>query len=230
MAQFHFVEDYERYVADLIREYPLEEAMTRAVGGAASFDTVGEIERNVMLYAGLTNGMSVIDLGCGSGRLAAALGKSMQIEYIGLDIVQQLLDYAATVTPTNYNYILNHALTLPSADDSSDFLASFSVFTHLLHSETYLYLEDARRALKHGGKVVFSFLEFSNPDHWGSFEGEVATRRMGNGGHLNTMIERDVVKRWAEKLGYTNLEIVDGHDAPWGGSAMWQSVAIMQKP
>lgn len=33
MAQFHFVEDYERHVAALLEQHPIDEAMSLAVGG-----------------------------------------------------------------------------------------------------------------------------------------------------------------------------------------------------
>lgn len=230
MAQFHFVEDYQRLVADLIAQYSLDEAMARAVGGVGSFEAVGDIECDVMTYAGLRNGMSVIDLGCGSGRLAVALSKRFSIEYCGLDIVQDLLTYAKSRTPANYHYIMNHSLTLPIPAQSVDFFSAFSVFTHLLPAESYLYLEDAMRVLRPGGRVVFSFLEFSNPEHWPSFEGEVNGRRAGQSSHLNMMLDRSAIELWGTKLGFTGLQFVDGREGPWGGHPMWQAVAIMQKP
>ena len=42
MAQFHFVEEYEKHVAQLIKDYPLDEAMRLAVGGG--FQEIGAIE------------------------------------------------------------------------------------------------------------------------------------------------------------------------------------------
>ena len=146
MAEFHFVEDYERLVADLIAKHPIEEAMSLAVGGY--YDQIGQVEGHLLRWAGLANGMSVVDLGCGSGRLAHALGKAFAINYLGVDIVQALLDYAATKSPTNYSFVLNRSLTLPADEKSADFVTAFSVFTHLLPSESYLYMEDARRVLK----------------------------------------------------------------------------------
>ena len=177
MAQFHFVDDYERLVADLIATKPLDEAISFAVGGG--YEAVGTIERDLLCWAGLRDGMALIDLGCGSGRLASATGKSLKIEYIGVDIIQSLLDYAASRSPINYQFILNRTLAIPAADDSADMVCAFSLFTHLLHSETYLYMEDAKRVLKSGGKLVFTFLEFVDPQHWPQFMGEVNGRRPG---------------------------------------------------
>jgi ubiquinone/menaquinone biosynthesis C-methylase UbiE len=231
MAQFHFVEDYERLVASLVAQYPIEEAMSRAVGGGiGSYEAIGEIELNVVRWAGLQDGMSIIDVGCGSGRLAHAIGQHMSVDFLGVDIVQQLLDYAKTKSPANYRFVCHRELTIPAKDYSAEMVSAFSLFTHLLHAETYLYLEDARRVLRPGGKVVFSFLEFGDPGHWDSFLGEVAGRRaFGGGAHLNTMIERNAIACWANALGYKVQSIVGGTQAPWGGSALWQAVCVLQK-
>ena len=61
-----------------------------AVGG--EYEKYGQIERALVAFAGLRDGDRLIDLGCGSGRLAWALGQSMRVEYLGIDIVQALLD------------------------------------------------------------------------------------------------------------------------------------------
>jgi 2-polyprenyl-3-methyl-5-hydroxy-6-metoxy-1,4-benzoquinol methylase len=89
MAQFHFVEDYEKLVANLIEKYPIDEAMCIAVGSSSyhEYREIGATEAEILRYAGLKDGMSLVDLGCGSGRLASELGRSMNIEFTGIDIV-----------------------------------------------------------------------------------------------------------------------------------------------
>ena len=84
--------------------------------------------------------------------------------------------------------------------------------------------------LKPGGKVVFSFLEFANPEHWPSFEGDANARKVDARRPLNTMIERNSIHCWAERRGYVDLEFVDGREAPWEGPPMWQAIATMRKP
>ena len=49
MAEFHFVEDYERHVARLMRDHPIDEAMSLAVGGA--YDIIGRIEAEALVKA-----------------------------------------------------------------------------------------------------------------------------------------------------------------------------------
>lgn len=227
MAEFHFVEDYERHVAHLIATMPLDEAMSLAVGGA--YDAIGAVERDIMRWAGLRDGMAVLDFGCGSGRLGSSLGRSFSIDYLGLDIVQSLLDYARSRCPNHFRFALNRSRTIPAADAWADMISSFSVFTHLLHSETYLYLEEMRQVLKPGGRIVMSFLEFASPAHWEPFIGEVNNRREHAGSPLNTMIERPVIDLWCDRLGLVREHFVDGDDAPWGLVPLGQSVAVLRK-
>lgn len=228
MATFHFVEDYERVVRDLIRQHPIDEAMSLAVGG--SYEEIGRIEYAILRYAGLTEGQSVVDLGCGSGRLAFALSRGLTVNYTGLDVVQPLLDYAISKCPKSYRFILNHALTLPLPDASTDLCCAFSVFTHLLQAETYLYLQDMHRCLVPGGRVVLSFLEFAMPTHWEPFSVTVETQRTRTTPHLNQFIERNQIEVWARHLGYKAPTFVDGTAAPWpSGAALGQSIAILDR-
>jgi len=228
MAKFHFVEDYENYVASLLAKHPIDEAMSLAVGG--DYLAMGSIQRDVVLWAGLEPGMSFVDFGCGSGRLAVSLARALPINYHGIDIVRSLLDYAASKCPPSYRFSLNHSLSLPVADGAADFISAFSVFTHLLPSEIYIYLEDMHRALRPGGTVVFSFMEVADPQHWGPFMSEVAVRRGGPVGPINTLIERPFIQRMCTALDFTVAHFVDSLATPWKTAALGQSIAVLRRP
>ncbi len=228
MAQFHFVEDYERHVANLVASMPLDQAMEAAVGGG--FELVGGIERELLNYAGLRSGMSLVDLGCGSGRLARALGRSdKEIAYVGIDIVQALLDYAATQSPPSYRFVKHQELSLPLDRVSMDFACAFSVFTHLLHHESYLYLEDFHRVLKPGGKLLFSFLEFAAPAHWTVFRHTADQQKASNQAHLNSFIERHVIEVWADRAGFVVEAFIGGDETIGGQPPLGQSSALLRK-
>ncbi len=228
MAKFHFVEDYERLVRRLMWKYPLDEAMSRAVGGGG-YEHIGQVEAAIVKYAGLRDGDSLIDLGCGSGRLASALGQQMKIEYSGIDVIRALLKYAKKKSPENYKFILNRTLGIPLPDASADMATAFSVFTHLLHHESYIYLEHMKRVVRPGGLVIFSFLEFAEASHWSQFEATVDVQRSATMPHLNQYMERSQIELWSSKIGYGSVRFVDGPDSPWGSpGALGQSVAILR--
>lgn len=224
MAQFHFVEDYERHVANLIANHPLDEAMSLAVGG--DYYDVGENEAAILEWIGLKDGMTLFDLGCGSGRLANALGSRFKIEFTGTDVVQDLLDYAGQKSPNNYRFIRHAELSMPMPDASCDFVTAFSVFTHLLPAESFIYMREARRILKPQGKLVFSFLEVLNPSHWTSFLAEVDGRLSGHG-HLNMMLERAMIEKMAQESRFKVKRFVAGSQNLWGLRPLGQSVAIL---
>ncbi len=226
-GQPHFVRDYEKLVRWLVRSKPIDEAMSVAVGG--DYYKTGAVECDIVQWAGLRDGMAIIDFGCGSGRLAQALGKRCNVDYTGIDVVQSLLDYAKTKCPPKYRFVKSQKLDLPLPDSSADMIACFSVFTHLMPSESYLYLKDMRRVLRPGGRLVLSFLEFANPDHWQPFEVQIAGALHPAGAlHLNMLIERSVLDLWCRKLGLIRETFVDGDAHPWGDSPIGQSVAIIR--
>ena len=228
MAKFHFVEDYERYVRHLMRRHPIDEAMSLAVGG--DYAEIGAIECEILRHAGLRDGDSLVDFGCGSGRLAVRLAETVRVDYLGLDVVRPLLDYARTKCPPHYRFQLNTSLRLPVETGAVDWFAAFSVFTHLLHTETYLYLEEMHRALRPGGRVVASFLEFAVYPHWGVFRETVEQQRASHVPHINQFIERNAWELWARELGFAAVAFVDGLAAPWpSGRILGQSVAVLTK-
>lgn len=227
MAQFHFVEDYEKLVARLIKTYPIDEAMSHAVGGG--YEMFGQIEAGVLETVGLKNGMRLVDMGCGSGRLATVLHQRTEISYVGIDIVQTLLDYAQTKAP-KYQFLLHRGLSIPQPDNSTDMVSAFSLFTHLLHAETYIYLEECVRILKPGGKIVFSFLEFAEPAHWVVFDHTKKATAAETGDHLNMFIERGAIDVWAARLGIAVEQYISATSPVWNGHALGQAIVVLQKP
>ena len=101
---------------------------------------------------------------------------------------------------------------------------------HLLHEETYIYLQDAFHILKPSGKIVMSFLEFGDPTHWGVFAPTVEARRTNTRLPLNTFIERSAIDVWCSRLGFELLALVDAPDKCWNRSALSQSLAVLRKP
>lgn len=147
------------------------------------------------------------------------------LEYVGIDIVQALLDYAATKSPPHFRFVLNEGLSLPAADNSADMFIAFSVFTHLLHEESFLYLRDAKRVVKPGGAMVVTILESER--NWPIFEAMVSSSEHAiRKAHLNMIVERSQMIDWARRLDLQliNFDIGGPHDGHG------QTVAWLRRP
>jgi ubiquinone/menaquinone biosynthesis C-methylase UbiE len=193
----NFLKSYQQHVRRLARWMPKKMAMSRAVGG--SFEAVGSLEFYLLLQLGLKPDHSVIDVGCGSGRLAVKLRDFLAGPYLGTDVVNDLVSYASTqCNRHDWKFEVTSGVTIPAKDASADFVCFFSVFTHLLHEETYRYLSEARRVLKPSGKIVFSFLEFAVEAHWNVFEATMKDSRADK--VLNQFMSRDAIEAWARHL------------------------------
>jgi ubiquinone/menaquinone biosynthesis C-methylase UbiE len=182
--------------------------MEEAVGG--QFDAIGQMERDLVVSLGLLPDAFLIDIGCGSGRLAVQLARFLQGDYLGTDVVPELLDHARKlVNKPNWRFQLCADLQIPADDGAADMVCFFSVFTHLLHQETFCYLREARRVLRPGGKIVFSFIEFSDPGHWVAFEDML--NRMGSERHVDQFMSRDGIRVWARHLDLQVQAIFSGY-------------------
>jgi SAM-dependent methyltransferase len=189
---------YKQHVASQLETNDSEDvAMEQAVGG--DFEWIGRIERSLLVSVGLKPDGSVVDVGCGSGRLAKPLSDYLTGNYLGTDVVPDLISYARRlVNRPDWTFQVVDSLSIPAPDHSADLVCFFSVFTHLLHEETFTLLEEAKRVLKSDGCIVFSFLEFAVPGHWAVFEATKAA--MGTALHLNQFMSRDAIDVWAEHL------------------------------
>ncbi len=198
---------YREHVASLTAEHDAKRAMELAVGG--EFEAFGILQRECLIQYGLRPNDYVIDVGCGSGRLAKPLSEYLTGPYLGTDVVPELVDYARElVARPDWRFVVVDGFTIPERDGIADFVCFFSVFTHILHQQSYMYLQEAKRVLNSGGKVVFSFLEFRIPCHWTVFENSVA--KAGTDWHLDQFIERNAIHAWASHLGFTVEAIEDG--------------------
>jgi len=129
----------------------------------------------VKLAAGVRDGNSVLDVGCGNGRLLAALnGKN--IKYVGVDNSEKLISLArenikaanfqfsifpANGTPLrggNFQFRVGDILELDKIiEDKFDWIFCIAVFHHLPGQELRLKaLGQMKNRLKPGGKIVLT--------------------------------------------------------------------------
>jgi SAM-dependent methyltransferase len=210
MKKRNFRKAYIRLVHSLKKSLSVEQAMQQAIGG--QFEAFGILEREILIQYGLRKDDYVIDVGCGSGRLAKPLSQYLSGKYLGLDLVPSLCDYARQlVRRPDWRFEVTEGLAIPEVDDVADMACFFSVFTHLLHEHSYRYLQEAKRVLKPGGKIIFSFLEFAIPAHWAIFE--AMRTRNDESSPLNMFMSRDGIEAWALHLDL-HIEAIHDGDKP----------------
>jgi SAM-dependent methyltransferase len=215
---------YPDHIANLLKKNDTGTAMSLAVGG--DYEKMGQALRAGVERCGLKPNDYLIDVGCGSGRLAFALGHSTwrdSIRYLGIDVVPTMLEFAAQkCEQPRWRFDLVTEPKIPEADGVADMVCFFSVFTHLLQEESFLYLEEARRVLKPGGRIIATYLDMADARHWSIFENNVHSTRHRQQKPMDIFLSQDFFVTWASRL---DLTIIDPH-APGGG----QRICILQKP
>jgi SAM-dependent methyltransferase len=199
MANTDSTKTYKDHVANLESRLGRDDALRQAVGG--DFVAVGKLEYYLLRSLGLSDRHLVVDVGCGSGRLACQLAPFSGIRYVGIDVVPRLLEYARDLCKrSDWEFVVTDGTTIPVPSGTADYAAFFSVFTHLLHEDTFRYFREAARILKPGGHLVLSFLEFKVPMNWRIFVDMVDNAKPGQ--HLNQFIDRDGIQMWADHSGF----------------------------
>lgn len=199
--------NYNQLIQTLLKSHEPDKAMHLAVGG--EFEAIGLLEFYLLRSCQLQKDHCVIDVGCGSGRLAVQLASFLEGRYVGIDVVPELIDYAKKITKrADWDFLIAPGLSIPVANNCADFVCFFSVFTHLLHEESYHYLEEAKRVVKPGGYIIFSFLEFAIPSHWKIFLGALTDTDPQK--VLTQFLSRDAIAAWANYLDLQIVAIEDG--------------------
>lgn len=146
-------------------------------GGPEGFRAVGQEFRYRMVWAGLRPDHDLLDVGCGSGRIAVALVDYLTDEgsYTGFDVVDDAVEWCRTeITARHPNFTFDlvdvHSgfyrpegsvspvdFRFPYADDSFDFVTLTSVFTHLAPDAVDAYAAEIARVLRPGGRCFATF-------------------------------------------------------------------------
>jgi SAM-dependent methyltransferase len=180
-----------------------------AVGGGDYRAIGAEYRRLFVDLGGLEPHHAVLDVGCGSGRMAYALKDWLSGRYEGFDVVPEAVDWCrraigahhpgfrfqvADITSERYNPNGTYEAAnyrFPYPDDTFDFAFLTSVFTHLQRPAVDNYVAELARVVRPGGRCFATYFLMD----------EEAVRLMGGHGQFGfdqgeqLVVDEDVPER-----------------------------------
>ena len=147
-------------------------------GGADAYKAIGnKFLGHLVDLCGLQPGDAVLDVGCGSGRMALPLTGYLNPvgRYAGFDVSREAIAWCtqnisgshpnfdftvADVQSSQYNpkgKYKSSDFRFPYPDGSFDVVLLASVFTHMLPADVRHYLQEIVRVLKPGGQSLITF-------------------------------------------------------------------------
>ena len=213
--------------------------------GGGDYYIVGRTEFELLVMEGLGPADTVIDFGCGNGRLAVHVIPYLEKggTYIGIDIAETYLEHAAarvkreTPKPAcSIRWVHQTTPEFPIAEKSVNMICAFSVFTHMEHEDTYNYLKSALKITKPGGKFIYSCLPLHLADSKGFFYEEAKLSLDGRWQKVrNVVTSVDLMTEISQMAGWKVLRWYEGnqHNIGLPGSEMrrlGQSSCVLEAP
>ncbi len=177
-----------------------DETFERSAG-----QTLATLERLV----GLSPADVVLEIGCGVGRVGAALAPRCA-RWIGADIASNMLSHAARRLAHLDNVRLIELADvglreIPSG--SVDLVYCTVVFMHLEQWDRYRYVEEAFRVLRPGGRLYADNLDLGSDVGWQVFQDAAAYPPMARPAYIAMVSTCDELRAYAERAGFSGVEV-----------------------
>ena len=135
-----------------------------AIGGGENWEEHGNLQRDFLISRGLKMWHTLLDVGCGTGRLARKIVPYLETgRYVGLDISKSALKIAEQLAweehwmQMNVRFIHDN-LTEYAGPLAVDFAWAFSVFIHLPLENVRDIMDQVARCLRCDGQFLFSYV------------------------------------------------------------------------
>lgn len=147
----------------------IPEEVSHVYGGTAGAQAGAKMVETFVLWGGLNAEDTVLDIGCGPGRMAIGIGERFGYanpSYVGFDVRRKDVEFCQDqIGAAHPNFRFEHvnaqsghynpkgtmdarAVRFPVEDGSIDFCFATSVFTHMFAAETAYYFEEIARVTR----------------------------------------------------------------------------------
>lgn len=106
---------------------------------------------------------SVLEWGCGCGRLARWLPVAQDAELFGTDLNPKLIGWCRANLPGDWR-VNGLRPPLPMPDGRVELVYAFSVLTHLSEATAELWMAELGRVIRPGGRALLTFSDSPGPD------------------------------------------------------------------
>jgi SAM-dependent methyltransferase len=216
--------------------------LRRHVGPVGRFESAArEMTATLDRLALVRPGDLAVDLGCGCGAMAAALGERVGEagRYVGVDVHAASIRWCrrrwASDPRFRFEHVAPEAGRLPVADGAAGLVLAKSLFTHLLEPETRAYLAEIRRVLAPGRRALLTAFLFAGDREPAAFphprRGGASVRwRLASRPRAAVAYERGRFEELVAAAGLTLTAVVVGF---WPGSdrpPRGQDVLVVERP
>jgi SAM-dependent methyltransferase len=161
-------------------------------------------KRRVRMLSGhLRPGMTILEIGCGTGYFTRELTRS-GADVVAIDVSPELLEIAKSkYFAPNVRYEIQNACALTYSDATFDSVVGSSILHHLEVEEA---LREIYRVLKPGGTIYFTEPNMLNPQIAIQKNIPWVKRRLGDSPD-ETAFFRWPLRRLLEQIGYRDVQI-----------------------
>lgn len=224
--------------------------------GSGDFEKQGIVNLEWMkAYTNLQPDSSVLDIGCGIGRMAIPLTTFLKNgQYDGFDIMKTGIDWCIKKIHSRYpnfrfkwvdahnelyrnSAVKANALTFPYQNSSYDIQIATSLFTHMMPDDMQHYFSEMYRVAKIGGQIYATFFvinetPINNPSFSFPYKYENYSLMDKNVATANIAFTETFLLNCIKKSGFEIRKIIPGF---WReGKAVtnqnFQDILVLEKP